>query len=256
MYNSGPEKTSAFTLIELLVVISIISLLIAILLPALKQARGTARSVECLSHHKQLIMGVRMYMEINNGFITSPKFSVKSSDASEFNGIKITGTELWFTWHSKPVVGQYIGMNAWKNSQKFNPVIYCTEVPKGIEIGSNGIGLTDYWENYLTSNKSPSGDKKPVQSWNYAAPSKFGMLYDSATKGYAKGSVNWSSLTREINDLPYNSSGSNRVNDYGTNMYNHLQRTNISFADGHAATIPDAIDAYKNKSLTLNAKAK
>ncbi|MEM6332199.1 MAG: prepilin-type N-terminal cleavage/methylation domain-containing protein [Planctomycetota bacterium] len=58
---SAPRHSLGFTLIELLVVISIIALLIAILLPALNAARATARSVACLSNHRQFGIASAQY---------------------------------------------------------------------------------------------------------------------------------------------------------------------------------------------------
>tara|TARA_B100000683_G_C12466336_1_gene546137 strand:- start:757 stop:1506 length:750 start_codon:yes stop_codon:yes gene_type:complete len=61
------RKTIGFTLIELLVVISIISLLVAILLPALGRARKAARNIVCQSTIKQLGMWSFTYASDNKG---------------------------------------------------------------------------------------------------------------------------------------------------------------------------------------------
>lgn len=50
-----------FTLIELLVVISIISLLIALLLPSLSAARDSSRAVVCRSNMRQLVLAQGFY---------------------------------------------------------------------------------------------------------------------------------------------------------------------------------------------------
>ena len=60
-------KRKAFTLIELLVVISIIAILMAILLPALRKIREQAKQKSCASKVRQHVLAMTMYADDFNG---------------------------------------------------------------------------------------------------------------------------------------------------------------------------------------------
>jgi prepilin-type N-terminal cleavage/methylation domain-containing protein len=80
---SGPRVIRrGFTLIELLVVIAIISILAALLLPALMGAKERARRIGCVSNARQFLLGAQMYA---NDF--DQRLPSGASDSNTPNGI-------------------------------------------------------------------------------------------------------------------------------------------------------------------------
>ncbi len=80
------KKKKSFTLIELLVVVAIIAVLVAILLPALGNARQMGRSMLCSSNLRQIGIAYRMYAQDYHGKLPL------SWDTSK------PGQENWHLW--------------------------------------------------------------------------------------------------------------------------------------------------------------
>jgi prepilin-type processing-associated H-X9-DG protein len=80
----------AFTLIELLVVVSLITLLIAILLPALREARQAAYASQCLSNVRQLAIGAYAYTQDEKDQLLMSRYTGHSTTtASPYTGVTV-----------------------------------------------------------------------------------------------------------------------------------------------------------------------
>lgn len=98
----GIGRWRGFTLIELLVVISIIALLVAILLPALKQARYQAQLSKCALQLRQMTIAAMSYAGDNADHFPSNTWATDFEEdgyvygeASRFCPLEVDGANSW-----------------------------------------------------------------------------------------------------------------------------------------------------------------
>ncbi len=110
--QTNVSKHRGFTLVELLVTIAIIGVLIALLLPAVQQARSAARRTTCKSHLRQIGMALASYHDSHQMF---PPFFVDSATNDPMQTMMLARQNQYANWLVRllPYVEQTNLYNTW-----------------------------------------------------------------------------------------------------------------------------------------------
>lgn len=81
------RRRDGFSLIELLVVIAIITLLLSILMPALKKAKELGKRAVCLNHTRQLTISWKMYADDYDGWLPQAKVGNNNNNRTEYGWV-------------------------------------------------------------------------------------------------------------------------------------------------------------------------
>ncbi|MBN4060985.1 prepilin-type N-terminal cleavage/methylation domain-containing protein [bacterium AH-315-I18] len=220
MQHHSPQpnhRRQAFTLIELLVVISIIALLIAILLPALGQARASARKILCGANLKQVGLVQFLYIDDYKNWVVAPYRNETSVSPIQMPWFR----QLWYSGYLKAPNGNkspYSGYNV-----KTASLLKCPDAL----IGEPNTA-TAYWK-YNSSYAANSRWNKAGFTWNFPGTYNYQEL--------SKPSNLMAYIDHNIVDDVLSTANIVMTNPGKQVGYRHLDRANWVAWDGHVETV-------------------
>jgi prepilin-type N-terminal cleavage/methylation domain-containing protein/prepilin-type processing-associated H-X9-DG protein len=146
--GNSQRRCFGFTLIELLVVIAIISILAAMLLPALSVAKEKARSISCINNLKQIGLGFQTYADDHNDLLVPAEYSL------------LRGAPNDDGWSAILVRGRYLAAPTTTGFAK---------LPTGNSVFRCPAGLPAAYAFNPTSRDDPEGAKAWPHHWTEGA---------------------------------------------------------------------------------------
>ena len=232
-------RRRAFTLIELLVVISIISLLIAILTPALARAKQQGKSILCLSNLRQMVIAANIYVTDNDGYYPL-------AGLMDFSSLSYTREWDFFKTFKHGVIQQCKPGFLWQGKT----ILQIQQCPsfKG-STNSPGDPYTGYNYNasyiggFITDVRGTLGGNNSSKAIKVRRPSRCAVFGD----GQFTLGANKYMRSPQAGKLDMDFGNPNRY--AGTQGYRHLGATNVGYCDGSVRSVREIYTETENKEI-------
>ena len=173
------SQSKKFTLIELLVVIAIIAILAGMLLPALNNARNTAKISACVNNEKQMGLSFASYEADHRRL---PPSMIAPQDDDYYKA------EAWSTL----LFGQKMSNGKWSNKPADWKIMEC---PGDRFSGASGVPKQSYWAcrqtlgylqkdgNYYNDSNEAYRSMRGLLHKGFKSPSKILLITDYSQSG-------------------------------------------------------------------------